>query len=553
MTTGTTERLAPALAEGRGGDTTGGPTRRPRRERGNLMLYLIVFVGGLTSIGAEIAASRLVGPFFGNSTFIWANLIGITLTYLSLGYYFGGKLADRYPRETLLYTITAVAAFAIALIPPLSRPILQASLRAFESVAVGALYGSLVGVMLLFLVPITLLGCVSPMAIRLRVRGVAETGNTAGSLYALSTIGSIAGSFLPVLVLIPYVGTRATFYVFATLLGGVSLLALVRARARVPALAAAAMLGLTLLLAFFATEGTIRQAEAGELLYEGESEYNYIQVIRTGDEVGLVLNEGHAIHSIYNPHVLLTRGPWDYFMLAPYFNADQRPEDVDSLCLIGLAGGTTARQFTKVYGPIPIDGVEIDPRIVEVGRRFFAMTDPNLNVIVQDGRYFLKTTDRRYDVIGVDAYRQPYIPFQLTTREFFQEAYDHLDDRGVMVLNAGRYADDYRLVDAVARTMRAVFPNVYIIDVELFSNSMVIGTKEPTDLRNYAANIARLPRDAQYAPLREIGELSLRTGDIREWRDDGRGFVFTDDHAPIELVIDRIIIGAARSETEAPR
>ncbi len=517
------------------------------------MLYLIVFVGGLTSIGVEIAASRLVGPYFGNSTFIWANLIGITLTYLSIGYYFGGKLADRYPSAALLYTLTAIAAFSISLIPPLSRPILNASLRAFESVSVGALYGSLVGVILLFLVPVTLLGCVSPMAIRLRVRGVDETGNTAGSLYALSTIGSIAGSFLPVLVLIPYLGTRETFYTFALLLGGVSLLALVRARARVPALAAAAMLALTLLLAFFVTEGDIRQAEAGELLYEGESEYNYIQVIRDGDEVGLVLNEGHAIHSIYNPNELLTRGPWDYFMMAPYFNANQRPEDVDSLCLIGLAGGTTARQFTRVYGPIPIDGVEIDPRIVEVGRKYFDMNEPNLNVIVQDGRYFLKTTDRRYDVIGVDAYRQPYIPFQLTTREFFQEAYDHLTDEGVMVLNAGRYGDDYRLVEAVATTMRAVFPNVYIIDVGRFNNSMVIGTKQPTDLGNYAANIARLPRDPQYAPLREIGELSLRTGDIREFHPDSDDFVFTDNHAPVELVIDRIIIGAARSETEEPR
>ena len=507
------------------------------------LLYVIVFVGGLTTIGVEIAAARLVAPFFGNSTFIWANLIGLTLTYLSIGYYFGGKLADRFPSVTLLYTITAVAALATALIPLLSRPILNASLQAFASLSVGAFYGSLVGVILLFLVPITLLGCVSPLAIRLRLRGVEEAGGTAGSLYALSTIGSIAGSFLPVLVLIPYFGTRETFYILAFALGLVSLAGLLQARARRPALAAAAMLVVAVLVAFVGTRGTLRAAEMGELLYEGESEYNYIQVVRTGDEVSLILNEGHATHSIYNPDELLTYGPWDYFMLAPYFNADQRPEEVDSLCLIGLAGGTTARQFTAVYGPIPIDGVEIDPEIAVVGRDYFAMTQPNLNVIVEDGRYFLKTTERRYDVIGVDAYRQPYIPFQLTTREFFQEAYDHLNDRGVMVLNAGRYGADYRLVHAIATTMKAVFPNVYIVDVAGFSNSMVIATRQPSDLADYAANVARLPD----GPLREIGDLSLRAGNPREW--SGGGLVFSDNRAPVELVIDQIIIGAARKET----
>ena len=538
MTTSLDRRAEPALG-----------VARSRAARGNWMLYLIVFVGGVTTIGVEIAASRLVGPYFGNSTFIWANLIGLTLTYLSVGYYFGGKLADRYPSETLLYTIAAVAALAIALIPPLSRPILDASLRAFASTSVGAFYGSLVGVMLLFLVPITLLGCVSPLAIRLRLRGVDEAGGTAGSLYALSTIGSIAGSFLPVLVLIPYLGTRQTFYTFAFVLGAVALLGLVRVRARVPALVAAALLGATVLIALFGGRGGIRAAEAGgELLFEGESEYNYIQVVRQGDEVGLILNEGQATHSIYNPNQLLTYGPWDYFMLAPFFNRDQRPEAVDSLCLIGLAGGTTARQFTNVYGPIPIDGVEIDPRIVEVGREFFAMTQPNLNVIVQDGRYFLKTTDRRYDVIGVDAYRQPYIPFQLTTREFFQEAYDHLNDDGVLVLNAGRFGTDYRLVDAMATTMRAVFPNVYLVDVGRFSNTMVIATKAPPvapGIANYEANIARLP---QGSPLRTIGETSLRSGNIREWNDTG-GLVFSDNRAPVELVIDQIIIGAAQEVT----
>ncbi|HEX5501183.1 MAG TPA: fused MFS/spermidine synthase [Thermomicrobiales bacterium] len=519
--------------------------RTERALRSAFFLHTIVFVGGLTSIGIEIAASRLIAPYFGNSTFIWANVIGLTLAYLSVGYYLGGKLADRYPSEVFLYCLTAIAAAFTGFIPFLARPILNASLNAFDSLSVGAFYGSLVAVILLFLVPITLLGCVSPLAIRLKLRGVEQAGNTAGSLYALSTIGSIAGSFLPVLVLIPFLGTYQTFYTLALLLLAVSILALARLRAAVPALVAAALIAAVVLVALFGARGVLRRPESGTLLYEGESEYNYIQVVQNGDERDLVLNDGHATHSIYNTKQLLTEGPWDYFMIAPFFNADERPADVRSLCLIGLAGGTTARQFTAVYGPIPIDGVEIDPKIVQVGREYFDMTEPNLNVIVQDGRYFLKTTNRRYDVIGVDAYRQPYIPFQLTTKEFFQEGYDHLTDDGVMVLNAGRFGTDYRLVNAVATTMKAVFPHVYIIDVARFSNSMVIATKQPTTIADFEANVARL---APGSPLRVIGDLSVSKGKIREWH--GGGLVFTDNRAPVEQVIDQIIINAAREETE---
>ncbi|HET8630598.1 MAG TPA: fused MFS/spermidine synthase [Thermomicrobiales bacterium] len=513
--------------------------------RSAFFLHTIVFVGGLTSIGIEIAASRLIAPYFGNSTFIWANVIGLTLAYLSIGYYLGGKLADRYPSEIFLYSLTAIAAAFTGFIPFLARPILNASLNAFDALSVGAFYGSLVAVILLFLVPITLLGCVSPLAIRLKLRGVEQAGNTAGSLYALSTIGSIAGSFLPVIVLIPFLGTYQTFYTLALLLLAVSILALARLRAAVPALVAAALIAAVVLVALFGARGVLRRPESGTLLYEGESEYNYIQVVQNGDERDLVLNDGHATHSIYNPKQLLTEGPWDYFMIAPFFNANERPADVRSLCLIGLAGGTTARQFTAVYGPIPIDGVEIDPKIVQVGREYFDMTEPNLNVVIQDGRYFLKTTNRRYEVIGVDAYRQPYIPFQLTTKEFFQEGYDHLTDDGVMVLNAGRFGTDYRLVNAVATTMKAVFPHVYIVDVARFSNSMVIATKQPTTIGDFEANVSRL---APGSPLRVIGDLSISKGNIREWH--GGGLVFTDNRAPVEQVIDQIIINAAREETE---
>src|SRR3954447_4667470 len=140
----------------------------------------LAFVGGLSSIGIELSASRLIAPYFGNSTFIWANLIGLTLTYLSIGYYIGGRVADRRPDPRLLYLCTAIAAAFSGLIPVIARPILQLSLDAFDRIAVGAFYGSLVGTLLLLAIPVTLLGFVTPFAIRLRIGDVEGAGKTAG-------------------------------------------------------------------------------------------------------------------------------------------------------------------------------------------------------------------------------------------------------------------------------------------------------------------------------------------------------------------------------------
>lgn len=513
---------------------------RDWRDPRGLLLAAIVFVGGISSIAIEVSASRLVGPYFGESTFIWANLIGLTLLYLTIGYFIGGRVADRWPSPILLFAMTAVAGASIAFIPTVSRPILRVSLQAFEDVAVGQFYGSLLGTMLLFALPITLLGCIAPFAVRLRVSQVEGVGNTAGSLYALSTVGSILGSFLPTFVLIPAFGTRTSFLILAFGLLIPSTLALASIRAPRAFSGALALILIVSLIPVVDKGGLIRPPEYGEIIHERETRYNYVQVIDLNGEIRLALNEGHATHSIYHPDRQLTGGPWDYFMVGPYFNPNTTPEDVRSLLLIGLAAGTVAKQFTYAYGPIPIDGVEIDGEIAEVGREYFDMTEPNLNVIIDDGRYYLERTNAQYDVIGIDAYRQPYIPFHLTTREFFQAVSDSLTDRGVAVINAGRTRTDFRLVDVIASTMADVYPNVYIIDVARFTNSIVIGTKQPTDMSNFAENILRL---SEGSLIRTVGEASLESGNMREWTEPGQ--VFTDDLAPVELVVDQIIIGEA--------
>ncbi|HEU0113623.1 MAG TPA: fused MFS/spermidine synthase, partial [Thermomicrobiales bacterium] len=281
------------------------------------LLKTIVFLGGFASIGIELAASRLIAPYFGSSTFIWATLIGLILTFLSLGYWLGGRVADRHPSPVVLYTLTAIGAAAAGLVPLLARPILATSLAAFARYDIGAFYGSLLGTLALLAAPITLLGFISPFAIRLALGDVASAGHTAGSLYALSTIGSIAGSFLPVLILIPLAGTTITFLVLSLALLLPSLVGLAMLRARAPAGGAVALAVAVPLLGLTTAGGAIRPAEVGALLTERESTYNYIQVVRDGDRNLLILNDGHAVHSIYDPKQLLTGGPWDYAMVAP--------------------------------------------------------------------------------------------------------------------------------------------------------------------------------------------------------------------------------------------
>jgi spermidine synthase len=507
------------------------------------VLALVVFAGGISSIAIEVSASRLIGPYFGSSTFIWANLIGLTLLYLTIGYFLGGKIADRRPQPEVLYTLTVIAGAAVAITPFLARPILGASLDAFDDVNVGVFYGSLLGTILLFAVPITFLGMVSPFAVRLRTARLSEAGGTAGSLYALSTVGSILGSLLPAFVLIPLLGTRDAFIVLSLLILAPSTVALAASGALQRTAFAGVVLALAALLPVIAPGGLIRPADYrnSRVIHERESQYNYIQVLERGSETLLVLNEGHAIHSIYDPTEPLTRGPWDYFMVGPYFVPETAPDEVESLLMIGLAAGTVAHQYTAAYGPIPIDGVEIDPEIVEIGREYFNMNEPNLNVIVADGRYYLEETDNRYDVIGIDAYRQPYIPFHLTTKEFFQAVQEHLHDDGVAIVNAGRTSEDFRLVEVIAATMDAVFDEVYLIDVEDFNNTMVVGVDGPSGVDAFHDNVAQLPEGSI---LRAVGDSSITFGSVRRW--DGDAQVFTDDRAPVELVVDQIILEEAQ-------
>jgi spermidine synthase len=516
----------------------------------------LVFIEGACSLALEVSASRLLAPYFGTSLFIWTALIGLILLYLTIGYFVGGWLADRRPSAGLLYTLTLLAALLIALLPWLARPLMQLSVSAFTSYSAVVFLSSLGGTLLLFAIPVILLGCVSPFAFRLQMRQVGRTGNLAGKLYAISTAGSMVGTFLPTLLLIPSIGTYHTFFVFALALALISLLGLFCLQPdqaiqwqfpRIGLRLLAALLLIPIIWSFFAIQGPIKLADGsagygnGVLLAERESAYNYIQVVQVGNQTQLILNEGVGIHSVYDPNNILTGSEWDYFLDAPFFNNPPFTQaQIHTVCIIGLGAGTIPRLLTAAYGPLPIDGVELDPEIVRLGRQYFHMTEPNLHVIIQDGRYYLSTTQKKYDEIGIDAYQQPYVPFQLTTKEFFQEVRDHLTPTGVAVINAGRTGTDFRLVEALAQTMHAVFPGVYIMDTPLYDNSVIVATNMPTALQNLAINAL----SSHNQLVREVAINALQVGNLRA--EMQRKVYFTDDQAPVEQLIDSIIFDAVR-------
>jgi len=517
-------------------------------------LRVLVLVTGLAVLGAELAASRLLAPFFGSSLLVWANVVGLILLYLSAGYWLGGRLADRFPDVEALYHVAAVAAIGLGLIPSLAYPLLSTVSAGLFRVPLGVLGGSFVAVLALFSVPLTLFGCVSPWAVRLSVEDVRRAGRTAGSLYALSTIGSLIGAYLTALVLIPTVGTRRTFLGFSVVVLLTALIGLVLERRRGPSMPEAAPrnrvrglvpwlygIALVALVALtLAPTGSIRPPQFGELLYERESAYNYIQVVRTGTRVDLLLdvNEGEVIHSTYDPTRRLSGGEWDYFLVASFFGSDVQLTSADRILLLGSAAGTTAREFTEVYGPLPIDGVELDPTILDLGREYFAMTLPNVRVFTADARVFLRGAPASYRVIGVDAFRQLYAPFHLTTKEFFAEARDHLATGGVVAVNVFRPGGDDRLVRALARTMAEVFPTVFIVDEPGSFNALVVGTDGPTTLARAQANLTRLSPPS----LQEVAQQSMANSQV--YRPAGGDVLLTDDQAPVEQLTDAALLAA---------
>ena len=496
---------------------------------------MLVFVVGMGSLGAEIAAVRLLSPYFGASTVIWANTIGVVLVALSAGYWLGGRWADRNPTARALCRVALLASALLAVVPFVARPLLDVAVDALDEVSAGAFLGSLLAVLALVAIPVLLLGTVSPWALRLAVSDVGNAGTIAGRLYALSTAGSLVGTLLSALVLIPLVGTRRTFLLFALLIAVVAVLGLLPARRY---LAAPAAIALLLVLPV----GTLKaSAGNGRVIYEAETEYQYARVIERddGDRV-LELNEGQANHSIWRADTVLTGDYWDDHLVAPW--ATGRAEAPRRVAILGNAGGTTARAYGELFPSTQVDAVEIDGELSEIGREYFGMTPrPSLRVHAADARPWLREQgERRFDAISVDAYRQPYIPFYLTTREFFEEVRERLTPGGVLIVNVGHPEGEDQLEKVLSATLRTAFPHVMRDPVEP-TNTQLIASD-----RSIRAGALGDPGPAMPAALRGVaGGLADRLAPPLRG-----GEIYTDDKAPVEWLIDKSIVDYAGSSEE---
>jgi spermidine synthase len=495
--------------------------------RTNSFLYVLVFVVGSASLGAEIAAARLIAPFFGASTIVWANTIGVVLVALSIGYWLGGRIGDRHPHIRGLCLLVLGAAVLIASVPFVARPFLDVSVDALDDVSAGAFIGSLVGVLFLVAVPVILLGACSPYAIRLVIPDVEHSGRVAGRLYAISTAGSLAGTWLAALLLIPLVGTQRTFLAFALAIALVATAGLGWRYVAVPA----ALAGVVAL-----PVGTVKGSEDGEVIFEGETEYQYVRIVEEPDGDRLLeLNEGQAVHSLYRPGTYLTGDVWDGYLTYPFAALDAPP---DRIAILGNAAGTTARAYGHYFPETVVDGVEIDGELTDLGRRFFELDNPNLNVYTEDARPWLERSDGGYAVIMVDAYRQPYIPFYLATREFFELARDRLAPGGVVIVNAGHPEGNDDLETVLGRTMSDVFPTVIRDPIEP-TNTLLLGSEAPASAEHLRASAGRLPGGLSNLAYAEAARIGPRLPG---------GSVYTDDRAPVEWLIDRSILGYAADD-----
>jgi spermidine synthase len=459
-------------------------------------------------------------------------LIAVVLAAMSVGYWLGGRLADRRPSWVVLCWIPAAAGALIALIPPLGGLLFPRLSAGIMATPVNIIILAFVGVVAVFVPPVLLLAMVSPFMIRL-LATADNTGRTAGSLYAISTLGSIAGTLFSTLVTIPLWGTRETLFMVSGVLILLGILGLRRKARAMPLLLALPVAG------WLAFGGVIHRDET--IVHEEESVYQYLQVQRRSDgSTILIVNEGGAMQSIARVDDALHPASTYYesFLLLPYMIDSFEGLDV---LVIGSGAGTIPHWLAVHVRPdIPglrTDAVEIDGRAAELGYRWFNTERDDARTIISDGRTYIGNTSEMYDIIITDTYsNQIYIPFHLTTVEYFTELRAHLNSGGAVAMNVNALSEDADLVKAIGATLCEVFPLVYIAHVSNDYNFMLIASEYPI----------QAPSADSMAVWNPVLEETARLFEpVFKTFDPEDGLILTDNRAPVEFLTDMMIFHEA--------
>ena len=488
-----------------------------------------VFVSGAVVMALELVGSRLLAPTFGDSIFVWGSLIGVVMTALAIGYYIGGRLADTRPSYGIFSLIILVSGLLILLIPTSSPLILEV----IYHLGFGDRYGPVLTSLLLLAAPTTLLGMVSPYSIKMAAQSLSSVGGISGSLYSISTEGSIFGTFFTVFVLIPSFGVRQIIFSLGVVLILASLIGLTwKERLFLIPL-------IFLLTTPSALIGGAISTRGGAVVHKRDTPYNTLTVVDDAGRGARILYLNNLPHSAMylNGSASAVFRYTDYFNLAFLFNSE-----IKRVLFIGGGGFSGPKQFLEYYPDIVVDVVEVDPEVVRVATEYFNVyEDPRLNVFVEDGRTFLGGAGV-YDVIILDAYSKTYVPFHLMTLEFFEELDKHLTANGVIVSNliSSLIGDTSELLMAEYRTVGEILPQVYLFrtgssSLSLIQNIILIATKtlnrqSVADLIDKAASFPE--RGATMASYAQTLFESVGLAD--------EALLLTDDYAPTTALLNPV-------------
>jgi len=495
----------------------------------NPLLGLVVFVCGGCVMTLELTGSRLMAPYLGASIYVWTSLIGVILGCLSFGYWLGGRWADRKPDDRILARILFFSGLSVAVIALAGDPVLIF----VQSLVHDIRFGSVIATILLFGFPSVLLGMVAPYAVCLKLKDLSKTGSTAGNLYAISTLGSIAGTFLAGFVLLTHFSHRSVLFMISFTLIILSPLASRRSGKLAPSLSAMGVLLLTFTGSFVHMvmgEGFVEENTPYNRvwIYDGFKDEHPVRVMQlndTGDSVIFLDSEDLVLDYLH------------YFRLAGHFNPT-----LTSALMIGGGAFSYPRHFLNEFSGATMDVVEIDHELTELSRRYFKLTDhPRLHIFHEDGRTFLNHTTNRYDVVYGDAYKSFSVPFQLATVEAFQKIYDCLQDDGIFIANiiSAIEGEKGRVFRAMLATLEEVFPDVVIFAPQNMEDGTVV------------QNVITVAFKKQQALTFTDPQSNLNQYLSRRWtRDIPRDIPpMTDSFAPVERYAMPLIVNDPESRT----